>query len=121
MGGRVIGCESMVEKVWERWRVDIFGVLRCAQDERGKLLQQCLQSLSWRRAERFPLWVFSLVSAVGRSRLSLCMTMAVFTLPDFSRRAAATGWSMLVAAIKMRWARSMSLALEGWTLTMRLP
>ena len=39
-----------------------------------------------RRAERLPWWVASLASAVGRSRLSFCMTMAVFTLPDFSRR-----------------------------------
>src|ERR1700716_3702404 len=95
-----------------------FAALRMTAEN---LLQQWLQSLSWRRAERFPLWVFSLVSAVGRSRLSFCMTMAVFTLPDFSRRAAAVGWSMLVAAMMMRWARSMSLALVGCTLTMRLP
>src|SRR5258707_418713 len=92
-----------------------------AQDDSRNLLEQWLQSVSWRRAERFPLWVFSLASAVGRSRESFCMTMAIFTLPDLSRRAAAVGWSTPVAAMMMRWARSMSLALLGWTLTMRLP
>src|SRR5258708_6455746 len=68
-----------------RWRVETFGILHYAQDDRRNLLEQWLQSVSWRRAERFPLWAASFDSAVERSRLSFCMTMAVFTLLDFSR------------------------------------
>ena len=50
------------------------------------------------------------------------MTMAVFTLlPDLVRSSVAVAWSAPVAAAMMRWARSTSLALVGWTLTMRLP